>query len=251
MEHDIIGEVIEASTTDFKAESRELHAPPAFGSFVKVLLNPGSAPAMVASAPTPSPTVEDDPFDTPMDRFRSAAGGFGRAFDGITGDAPGQRVVEQIQPASYAIVYQASTGPVDTSRKLRAFWKGEDEMREEHPEVAEWMLVTHFDAVIIGHSLDGSVHHLLPPQPPKLFSHVRPCDDAEIRQIASKMDFLRTLVNSRNAPAEEVIAACILRAYDAHNNDFDFLVAAGKELAGILKDDYDRLQAIIRRVSPW
>jgi hypothetical protein len=65
------------------------------------------------------------------------------------------------------------------------------------------------------------------------------------------MDFLRTLVNSRNAPAEEVIAACILRAYEAYNSDGDFLIAAGKELAGALKDDYDRLKAIIRRVSPW
>jgi hypothetical protein len=29
----------------------------------------------------------------------------------------------------------------------------------------------------------------------------------------------------------------------------DFLVAAGKELANLMRDDYDRLQAIMRRAA--
>ncbi|HEY3298409.1 MAG TPA: hypothetical protein VGK34_07105, partial [Armatimonadota bacterium] len=147
MEHDIIGEVIEASTTDFKAESKELHAPPAFGSFVKVLCSPGASPA--AAIPPAAPSgIENDPFDEPMVKFRNAAGGFSRAFDRDAGAESASGNAAQLQPAVYAIVCQASTGPVDSSRKLRAFWKDEDEMREEHPEIAEWLLVTHFDALV-------------------------------------------------------------------------------------------------------
>jgi len=237
MDSEIIGEIIEASTTDFTAESKELHSPPAFGSFVKVVWHGG--------AESVSPVAADQGEDDPFDSFRQAAGGFGRAYRD-----EGKSVAPTLEPAIYAIVCQASTGPVDTGRRLRAFWKDEEEMREEHPELSEWLLVTRFQALTIGHSLNGTVQQLLPPQPAKLFSQVRNCTKEEITEITSRLDFLRTLINSRNAPAEEVIAACMLKAYEARNNDFDFLVSAGKELAGLLKDDYDRLQAIIRRVAP-
>lgn len=246
MELDIVGEVIEASTTDFTAESKELHSPPAFGSFVKVCYSGSVTPVVPIQQPAQTIEVEDDPFDS----FRQASGGFGRSYNEAMYGESAVSTKAALQPAVYAIVCQASTGPVDTSRRLRAFWKDDEQMAEEHPELSEWLLVTHFQAVVIGHSLNGPVQQLLPPQPPKLFSHVRTCSDEEIRQITGKMDFLRTLVNSRTAPAEEVIAACILRSYDAYGSDFDFLVAAGKELASLMKDDYDRLQAIIRRVSP-
>ena len=53
----------------------------------------------------------------------------------------------------------------------------------------------------------------------------------------------------RNAPTEEVVAACIRQAAGCYEPKEPFLVAAGKELASLLKDDYDRLQAIMRRVA--
>jgi hypothetical protein len=246
MDVDVVGEVIEATTTDITGESRELHSPPAFGSFVKVVSNGVAASTARVIAPATSLDEEEDPFES----LHRAAGSFNREFRQAVGGEPAGAPGPKLQPAVYAIVYQAGTGPVDPSRRLRAFWKDEEPMRDEHPELSEWLLVTRFQAITIGHSLDGSVQQILPPQPPKLFSQVRTCSKSEIRQITSRLDFLRTLVNSRNAPTEEVIAACILQAYDAHNNDFNFLVAAGKELAGVLKDDYDRLQAVIRRVAP-
>src|SRR5512146_2632287 len=100
MDEQIIGEIIEASTTEFVAESRELHSPPPFGSFVKVKW---------------PDNIEGDPFE--------------------------------LQPAIYGVVHHASTCPVDTGRRLRAFWKDEDELKEQQPELDEWMLVTNFRAV--------------------------------------------------------------------------------------------------------
>ena len=217
----IIGEVIEASTSEFAAESRTLHAPPSFGSFVKVLLAQGEI-----EHPT-SNKVEDKVMDDPFDES-----------------------ICTLQPAVYAIVHQASTGPVDSSRRLRAYWKDEQELNDEQPELAEWLLVTDFHATIIGHSCSSGVRQFLPPQPPKLHAFVYPCMPEEIRVITSRMDFLRTLSNSQTAQSEEIIAACIREAYAASGGNFNFLVAAGKELASLLKDDYDRLHAIMRRVAP-
>ncbi|MHB0912017.1 MAG: hypothetical protein ACYC2Y_01050 [Armatimonadota bacterium] len=208
---DVIGEIIEASTTEFAAESRELHSPPAFGSFVRVDL-PGDAP-------TPP---EEDPFEA----RRAAAIGRGEAI--------------------YAVVHHAATSPVDTSRRPRAYWKDEEQLAAEQPELAEWLLVTEFRAIIIGYSASGSIMQFLPPRPPRIHCQVHPCSADEVRRITERMDFLRTLSGAKSA--DEVIAACIREGHRAHGG-MEFLVAAGKELASIMKDDYDRLQSIMRRVS--
>lgn len=235
----VIGEVIESSTTEFMAESRELHSPPPFGSFVKVELSG-------VEVPVPNTVDDDDPFDS----FRQAAGSFNSGYHAtVSGESveDGRAVVI---PATYAIVYQATTTPVDTGRKLRAYWKDEEQLKEEQPELSEWMLVTNFKAVIIGHCMNGTMCQFLPPQPPKLLTRVNPCTAKEIHALTSRMDFLRTLSNFSNAPTEEVVAACIREAYVARGEDYDFLVRAGKELAGLMKDDYDRLLAVMRRISP-
>lgn len=241
----IIGEVIEASTIEFAAESRTLHSPPSFGSFVKVELNSGDESILTSSVPQ---AVDEDPFSEPS--FRQSAGKFGAELRRIV---EGEALDEDSSStgfAIYAVVHQASTGPVDSNRQVRAYWKDEQQLSEEQPELAEWLLITKFHAIIIGYSSNQGIRQFLPPQPPKLHAKVLQCSPDEIRAITSRMDFLRTLSNSRTAPSEEVIAACIREAHAARGADFEFLVAAGKELASLMKDDYDRLHAIMRRVAP-
>ncbi|HAH86758.1 MAG TPA: hypothetical protein DCL60_05245 [Armatimonadetes bacterium] len=238
-----IGEVIEASTTQFTAESRELYSPPPFGSFVKIPWKIEQAPEAL---PQTSPASQDDK-DPFMEPFLDRAGSFSADYRTAVHGEPEE--VCNLQPAIYAIVHEASTSPADSSRRIRAYWKDEDQLDREHPEISEWMLVTHFKAVVIGYSAGGAVNQILPPQPPKILSHVYPCSTEEVRIITKKLDFLRTLTGIGSMPAEEVIAASIREACAARNNSFDYLVSAGRELANLLKDDYDRLQAIIRRVQ--
>ncbi|HET6453004.1 MAG TPA: hypothetical protein VFI02_01245, partial [Armatimonadota bacterium] len=154
----------------------------------------------------------------------------------------------ELQPAIYAVVHHASTAPVNTGRRLRAFWKDEEELKEQQPELDEWMLVTNFRAVIIGYCANGQVSQILPPKPPKLLTRVYPCEPGEIKRITEQKHFLRTLLLFPSAPTEEVVAAAIRTAWKICDQD-SFLVDAGKELANLLKDDYDRLQAIMRRVA--
>ena len=248
VELNLIGEVIEASTTEFTAESRELHAPPPFGSFVKVCLNGHDTPTEPKAVPVSAASlIDDDPFEG--DGFRRMAGSFNtqysRSFEGA--EEPDAKPV--LSAATYAVVYQAATTTTDTGRRTRAYWKDEQQLNDEQPELSEWLLLTEFRAIIIGHSTGGIIRQFLPPLPPKIHAFVEPCTDAEVRMLTTRLDFLRTLANFRNAPVEEVVAACIREANRARGDNFDFLVSAGKELAGLLKDDYDRLQAIMRRVA--
>lgn len=236
-EIEVIGEVIESSTTEFVAESKELHSPAPFGSFVKVGMGE------ISSAPASGQPNVDDPFDS----FRQSAGTFNSTYHGEV-DADSCNT----PPAIYAIIYGANTGPVDTGRKLRAYWKGETELEEINPELGEWLLVTNFRALVVGYCANNSVCRFLPPQPPKLLTPVYPCSPAEVRRLTDRMDFLRTIVNFAGAPVEELLAACIRNAMTQYPEDRrnDFVVSAGKELAALLRDDYDRLHAIIRRIAP-
>jgi hypothetical protein len=240
-ESEHVGEIIEASTTEFTAECRELHAPPPFGSFVKASLHLDSA------APTPDFDHEQDPF---ADTFSSRAGRFNSDFRAVVDGSSEPDSGSLREPTIYAIVHQSATTPVDSSRPVRAYWKDEETLAREQPEVFEWVLVTRFKASVIAHDTGSAIRQFLPPKPPNIHTNVNACTPAEIRILTSRMDFLRTLTSSPNSAADEVVAACIREAYVARNGDFDFLVAAGKELAGLLKDDYDRLQAIMRRVAP-
>lgn len=212
-EPQFIGEIIEASTSEFTAESFTLHSPPRFGSFVKIPLE-GTAEM---------PAGSDDPF--------SDGGG-------------------AVSPAIFAVVYSATTTSTEPGKQPRAYWKAEDELAKEQPQLAEWLLMTKFQCAIVGFALDGSIRRYLPPMPPRIHTQVFSCEPNEIAGLTDRMDFLRTLVSFRNAPSDEMVAACIREAYTERGEDAEFLVDAGKELANLLKDDYERLHAIVRRIVP-
>lgn len=113
-ETDYIGEVIESSTMEFTAESRELQSPPPFGSFVKIACKGQNTlqtnTVQVTNKPSSSED-EDDPF---MNPFRRVAGTFGADYrTTVDHDHASVEPAEAPSPAIYAIVYQATTAPVD------------------------------------------------------------------------------------------------------------------------------------------
>ena len=238
-EQEYIGEIIEASTSEFVAESCKLHSPPRFGSFVKTPFTHESGD----EAPGTITTDEDDPFS-----FKSDGGSFSAEYEAAMSGKPIERV-SGLRPAIYGVVHSASTVSTESGRRPRAYWKDEEQLTREQPELGGWLLLTDFRAIIVGYGHNGSIRQYLPPQPPKMHTFVYPCTSEEIRLLTSRMDFLRTLADFHNAPADEVVAACVREAAAAYEDDIEFLVRTGKELANLLKDDYDRLRAIMRRVA--
>jgi hypothetical protein len=82
---------------------------------------------------------------------------------------------------------------------------------------------------------------------------VRPCSDDEVRALTEDLSFLRGVLASAGGalggiPGDELAAACLREARRAQRDDHSFMVRAGRTLAGILADDYERLQAILRNV---
>jgi hypothetical protein len=161
--------------------------------------------------------------------------------------------------AVYGLVYEIRTGSKEPGG--RALVRGrtysgrelyDAEIYHEHPDLAE-VLQTEFSAITVGFVDGGQVHQYLPPQPPPVHYSVYECGDAELAQFTEATDFFRTLLFAYQIPSDELLAAIIraaARARAAAGDERTYLVHAGREVASLLKDDYDRLTAILRRIRP-
>ncbi len=155
----------------------------------------------------------------------------------------------------YGVVYFASTAPIDSVHRARALGLSLDELREQQPQVFA-MLKTEFRAAIAGfqaaspHSsfAPGMMYQHLPPRPPQLHQAVFVCDVDEVMQFTEKLDFLRSLLQMTAVPVDALIAATLREIYQLRRADREWLVQAGRTLGILLKDDYDRLRAILSQI---
>ena len=158
-----------------------------------------------------------------------------------------------------AVIYHATTSPIDSVHRARALGLSLQELREQQPQIFA-MLKTEFRAAIVGfvgappQEVNGSkppggaVYQYLPPRPPQIHQAVYRCEPAEIIHFSEQLDFLRSLLQVLGAPVEALAAAVIRQIYQLRNRDRDWLVIAGRTLSVILKDDYDRLRYILSQL---
>jgi hypothetical protein len=158
----------------------------------------------------------------------------------------------------YAIVYYASTSPIDSVHRARALGLSLQALREEQPQIFA-MLKTEFRAAIVGFEPYSArsngvkpdaalIYQHLPPRPPQLHQAVYQCDADEILRFTDRLDFLRTLLQMNGVPVDALVAAMLREVYGLRRADRDWLVQAGRMLSLYLKDDYDRLRTILSQV---
>lgn len=160
----------------------------------------------------------------------------------------------------FAVVYHATTSPIDTVHRARALGLSLQELREQQPQIFA-MLKTEFRAAIVGFeaphqgangskSSSGAIYQYLPPRPPQIHQAVYCCEPAEIINFSQQLDFLRTLLQVMGAPVEALAAAAVRDIYQLRKADREWLVKAGRTLSILLKDDYDRLRYILSQIHP-
>ncbi len=191
---DRIGEVIEASTTEFVAQCYELYHSPPLGSLVKTM------------------------------------------------DSSVQL---------YGIVSNATTVSLEPGRHPIA--RGKDEPSEEaiylsSPQLLK-LLRTEFSALVMGHNEGDRLYHYLPPKPARIHSFVYLCSAGEVREFSQSFTFLNLLLNTHlPVSGEELISASLRQMSQVYEDPRAFLVAAGKELAILLSNDFNRLKSILERI---
>jgi hypothetical protein len=189
----LMGEVVEASTTEFLAQTVELDSAPPFGAFVEVATE-----------------------------------------DNLT---------------IYGVVAHVQTAGIDPGS--RAIMRGHGDVRderiyEENPDLP-LVLRTTFRALVVGFGEGARLYQFLPPRPPRLHYSVFTCEPETIRELAASLDYLQALLNAAEVPVDELLAANLRYTAGHFRDSAEFLNLAGRELAQLLRADYPRLTAILRR----
>lgn len=104
----------------------------------------------------------------------------------------------------------------------------------------------------VGYRNGGGYVQALPPQPPITLDRISACNEAEVCDFNQHLDYLRLILNSPEAPADELMAAGIRRAADCYPVEARerFLKEAGRELARLLSRDLVRLHNLLKRIRP-
>jgi len=154
---------------------------------------------------------------------------------------------ESDQLITFGVVCEAQTVSLEPNRRPTAYGLREDELQREQPQIFS-LLKTEFKVLLIGHQADDVIYGYLPPQPPRIHAFVEECSALEVARVTGNFNYLHTLAASP-VGSDELIAACLRQAAGAHPVPRQYLIEAGKELIRLLKDDIDRFNAILRRLS--
>jgi hypothetical protein len=152
----------------------------------------------------------------------------------------------------YAVVCYGTTASPDPGR--RAVRRSTDEVfdqavYDEHPQL-ELMLRTEFTARLVGYVDATGVHHYLPPQPPALHYSVCTCATDQVARFTERLTYLRLLLDLPEIAPEQLLAAHIREVYRLRDQDRDWLSRAAREVAGLLKSDYERLMTVLYGIQP-
>ncbi len=98
----------------------------------------------------------------------------------------------------------------------------------------------------VGYEQDGKVHHLLPPRPPLSLDVINLCEDKDMVRFTEKFGYFRHILNGKDLPIGEVLAAHLLQAGKAHGANGDaWREKAVQELITLLRDDYPTLMSVL------
>jgi hypothetical protein len=153
----------------------------------------------------------------------------------------------------YGVVSHGTTAGLDPGR--RAVRRSTAEVYDgaiydEHPELRH-TLRTEFSVLLVGCVENGAIRQHLPAQPPPLHYSVHQCTEEEVRAFSEGLYYLRLLLAaSGEVPSEQLLAAHVRQAYRQRGQDREWLERAAREIAALLKHDYERLMTVLYAIEP-
>lgn len=150
----------------------------------------------------------------------------------------------------YGVVYDIITGPQDQMHRPAALGLSRDRLRKEQPQIF-LLLKTEWQAATVAYRRNGRLRCGLPPFPPQVHDFVYPLNPEETREVSDDLEFLHMLSGlAPGVQADELLAAAIRNAAGSRPDEYQYLVLAGQQVSRILRDDYERLGALLRKIHP-
>ena len=187
--------------------------------------------------------------------LRSSTAGFAigcRAPLGVREDVPQFGAFVQVAQGNYEItglIYDVQFVDDPLVRQIIAADSMPEELRQDQ---SQRLAPVEISVLVVGFTRDGRVYQHLPPQPPETLDEIFTCTSGEVAAFTREFTFLRTILNAKEAPSDELVAACLRTAAVARleAERRPFLLQAGRELARLLAGDPVRLEGILRRIKP-
>ena len=92
--------------------------------------------------------------------------------------------------------------------------------------------------------MDGKIFHLLPPRPALSLDAIYLCDHNDMARFTERFGYFRHILNSKDVPIGEVLAAHIQQVSVAHK-DKAWKEKATQEVITLLRDDYSTLMSVL------
>ena len=149
----------------------------------------------------------------------------------------------------YGLIHDVRTEDDPYVRQIAAL----DEVRPEYIEDQRRnrQVPIEVGVLVVGYRRAGAIIHRLPPQPPLSLDVLYTCPAEELAEFTERFDYFRLVLDNRDLPCDELIAANLRAAAEARQaQGYGFLVEAGRELARLLALDPARLDAVLRRLRP-
>jgi len=128
-----------------------------------------------------------------------------------------------------------------------------------NPEL-ERTLRTEFGAALVGFAKAGQMRQHLPSQLPPLHFSVHHPAPQEVKHFTDRLQYLRLLATPYAAsapvpaagqvPPLQVAAANVRWVYKARGRDEEWLKAAAREIATLLKSDHEALLTVLYAIEP-
>jgi hypothetical protein len=166
-------------------------------------------------------------------------------------------MVVRVQPrenhsaAIYGLMYDITIDDDPLVRQMvLADTMDEELIRDQH---YHRIVPVEMKVLAIGYrAYDGAIRHALPPRPPLSLDPVFACGPEETREVTSRFDYFRLVLSTAHVPGEQLLATNLLMAAQmlAEDEQYDFLVRAGREAARLLSGDMARLDNLLRLIYP-
>lgn len=144
----------------------------------------------------------------------------------------------------YGLIYDIHIDDDGLVRQLVTAGEVKDDVRRDSRE--RRIVPVEMSVLAVGYEQDGKISHLLPPRPPLSLDVITLCPDAELVKFtdAGKLGYFRHVLQARDIPIGEVLAAHIQQASAAHD-DKNWAGKAAQELITLLRDDYPTLMSVL------
>jgi hypothetical protein len=156
---------------------------------------------------------------------------------------------EGLTPGSaiYGLIYDVS---VEDDPFVRQFISADPPEEVVRDQRENRQVPIEVSVLAVGCSDGNDIRHRLPAQPPVTLDWLYQCSDEEIRAFTAHFGYFHLVLESREVPADELLAAS-LRTATAARSEHEreaFLIEAGREMARLLAGDPVRLEGLLRRL---